>query len=95
MSSDSDPIMAAAKKPDTLFALVLDIFGRLQYKHAVLLFIVYIAISIDLFDDYVMNRFNGAILNGSLTGYGMIIKGVLLILAYLGIDMLVKLNIAL
>ena len=90
---DSVPIMAATKRPDTLMSLILDVLGRLQYKRAGLLFILYILFCVDTFDEFVTGRFSGACVDGGISGYGVIIKGSLLTLAYLFIDALIVLNI--
>lgn len=85
--------MAATKPPDTLMALMLDVLGRLQYKHAGLLFLIFIVVCIDLFDEHVTSKFSGAIMGGELTGYGLLIKGLLVTILYLSIDALIKLNV--
>lgn len=89
---DSTPIVAKPP-PDTLTAPLLDILGRLQYKHAALLFVIFIVLCIDIFDDHVISKFNGAISDGEPTGYGLIIKGTILVIAYLAIDALIKLSV--
>lgn len=90
--ADSVPISAATKRPDTMTGLIVDVLSRLQYKRAGLLFVLYILFCIDWFDDMVTTKFSGAFVEGSITGYGVIIKGILLSLAYLCIDALIALN---
>ncbi len=91
--TDSVPIMAATKRPDTMTSLIVDVLGRLQYKRAGLLFVLYILFCIDTFDDVITSRFSGAFVDGNISGYGVIIKGILLTLAYLCIDALITLNV--
>lgn len=90
--ADSAPLIGPTKRPDTMMSLMLDVLGRLQYKHAVFLFVLYILLCIDTFDENITSRFSGAFVDGSITGYGVIIKGILLVLCYLFIDMLTKLG---
>ncbi len=90
---DSNPI-SNGPAPDTLTAPILDVLGRLQYKHAALLFVIFIVLCIDIFDEHVMGKFNGAMSDGEPTGYGLIIKGTILVIAYLAVDALIKLGVA-
>lgn len=78
---------------DDFISIIMDILSKMNYKIAFFLFVFFIILMSDAFQDYVLIQFNGAMIEGSITSYGHVVQGVFLVIFYLIFDILVQCQI--
>lgn len=78
------------KKSDDFISIIMNTLSNIPYKMAFLLFLVFILIMSDIFHDYVLIQFDGAIIEGRVSSYGHIIQGIGLVLFYVIFDTLIQ-----
>ena len=86
--SDSDPIEVG--KSDELVTVFADAISNVKWKQWLLLFLVFILTSSDVFIKNALGNIPGAQLDGKPSNYGLILQGMFLVLAMIVIDMLVS-----
>lgn len=82
MNKDSEVITVSADKtPSDLSPVFVGMLGKIPFKQLVIVFIIYIFISSDVFIKRILNNVDGAVgYNNSPTTKGTVITGVLLVL---------------
>ena len=65
-------------------------YNKSNIKVCVLLFILFIILSTDVFTDQILSKFNGATSMGVSTSTGVIIQGIFLVIGYILIDLLCR-----
>ncbi len=95
MSDDSEPVTTAGNnKPTDLNPVLFGAFSAIPIKHMVLLFIIFILLSSDVFISRILGKLDDTVgYNGSVTTKGTIITGVLLIILFAVSDLLIKKNV--
>lgn len=94
MSDDADSdVLGGDLPPDSFSDIILHAAGGVQWKLFALMFLVYILIMCDIFDRKILGRFRGATVDGDVTTYGIAVKGLILVLACIIIDVALKTNI--
>lgn len=95
MSDDSEPVVATGNnKPTDLNPVVFGMFSAIPWKHMVLLFIMYILLSSDVFISRILSKVDDAVgYNGAVTTKGTIITGLLLVILFAVNDLLIKKNV--
>lgn len=78
------------KKGDDFISMAMDGLSAINIKMLVLLFLVYVFINSDVFIDNVLSRVKNTTKSGILTSKGVIMCGIVLILAHVLIDVLIK-----
>jgi len=61
-----------------------------KIKEGLLIFLLFIVLSTDVFIDQILNKFDGAVNSGYSTMYGTILQGIFLVIGYIIIDLLVN-----
>ena len=95
MSADSEVITVSEKnKPSTLDAVAGEVAKKIPFKLLLLIFILYIFLSSDVYVDRILSKLDGAVgFAGKTTTFGTIITGILLVVFVALSDMLIKKNI--
>jgi succinate dehydrogenase hydrophobic anchor subunit len=79
-----------ADKKSSLFDVVIDAVSGIQYKFFILMFIIFMIISTDVFASRVLGKFEGTIEGKNITSWGTMLQGTFLVLAciiiHAGID---------
>jgi len=89
-SMDSAPITRPKKdRPDDLGGIVKDMACSLNYKLIFLLFLFFLAVTSDVFMQF-LDKFDNAVDYNSPTNYGVMLQGTFLILFYVVADVLIK-----
>lgn len=78
------------KKGDDFISMAMDGLSAINIKMLILLFLVYIFINSDVFIDNVLSRIKNTTESGILTSKGVIVCGIVLILAHVLIDILIN-----
>lgn len=86
-TSDVDPI-EAAPKPSNFINSTVDAVGKIRIKFILLLFIMFVFISSDVFAERVLGNFGGAVDVRTPTNFGVIIQGIFLVLGYVILEIL-------
>lgn len=90
MPNDSDPIMFYRNAPDDFASIILDIATHVQYKFLVLMLVVFIILSSDVFINRVLSKFSGAIDHKSPTNWGTFLQGLFLVISMIIIDVFIR-----
>lgn len=85
---DSDPLMADC--PDDVGSILLDIFGRIQYKLFALMFVIFIIVSSDVFINRALTKFTGAVDQKCPTSWGTFLQGLFLVIACILVDTAIR-----
>ena len=95
MSSDAEVITVSEKNtPSTLDAVAGEAMKIISFKLLFFLFIIYILLSSDVFNEIILSNIDGAMgFGGKATTYGTIITGILLVLFVSISDVLIKKSI--
>lgn len=78
--------------PDDMTSLFLAVFGKIKFKIVLLLFLVFMYLNTSSFIESVLTRFSGAVDGRVPTEGGIVVQGVILVLAYVVIGLLVDTN---
>lgn len=78
------------KKSDDFISIIMNMLSNIPYKMAFLLFLVFILIMSDLFHDYILIQFDGAIVEGRITSYGHLVQDLGLVIFYIIFDALMQ-----
>lgn len=89
MEEDYDTI----DKKDNLWSVILSVGAKFDFKMMIILFILFIIITSDVFIDRILAKFNGAVNLNIPTAWGTVIQGVVLVLAYVLFDILVTYDV--
>lgn len=73
---------------EDLSDLISDFIGKIPLQMMILLYIIYILISSDIFYNRVLSRINGATTLTSITSYGVLVQGIFLVVAYMIFDII-------
>jgi len=89
---DSEKVTVSKRYCPSDFGQILqDMSSGIPVKQMIILFILYILISSDVFINRVMGRIEGAIsYTDTLSTYGTVLSGILLVLLFVVFDTLVK-----
>jgi hypothetical protein len=90
MPVDSDPILISRRAPDDLTAIILDISSHIQYKFLVLLLLIFIIASSDVFINRILANFKGAVDYKCPTSWGVVLQGIFIVLSMAIIDGLIR-----
>lgn len=89
--SDSEPLTKEDKhERDDLGKMCGDFFGRINFKVALILFMVGMLVFSDLFIDSILSNISGAEEAGNSTTKGTMIQLLILVILYLVADLLVQ-----
>lgn len=88
---DSEKIDFGEEKKfnDDFIGIIMNTLSSIPYKMAFLLFMIFVLIMSDIFHDYVLIQFDGAIVEGRIRSYGHVVQGVFLVLIYIIFDVLI------
>lgn len=86
---DSDPFLTD-DTTDDFTSIFNDAITAVPYKLLFLLFLLFIIITSDVFVNRVLSRFSGAVDYKQATNYGVVIQGIMLVLAFMLAAMLEK-----
>ena len=86
----SKGIIKKKVKHDELLNIFADLFGSINYKVAIFLFIIGIIIFSDTFIDSFLNHIPGSVYDDSPTTKGTVVQLVVLVFGYILIDLLVQ-----
>lgn len=86
---DTDCVDITDNKGGDFITIFTDIIARIPYKMAFLLFLIFMLIISDLFQEYWLIQFKGAVEDDHVTSYGHIIQGLSLALLYIIFDALI------
>ncbi len=89
MPLDSDPLLIT-RRPDDLAAIIMDIASHIQYKFLLLLLVVFIFLSSDVFINRILAGFHGAVDYKCPTSWGTFLQGLFLVLIMIIIDALIR-----
>jgi hypothetical protein len=89
---DADIIMNP-NKSKSLITSLMEAVGKIQFKFLILLFVMFVFISSDVFIDRILVSFDGATELHSTTNYGVVLQGLFLVLGYVMLEILVDQNI--
>lgn len=84
--ADSDKLGGDKGPPDTFNDIIISGLGSIRWRFFVLLFVVFILISTDVFENRVLSKISGATVDGVRTPWGTTITGLLLVLVCIIID---------
>lgn len=85
MEEDFDTI----DKKDNLWSIILSIGSKFDFKMMIILFLLFIIITSDVFVDRILSRFGGAVNLNIPTTWGTVLQGLLLVFSYVLFDILV------
>lgn len=90
--ADSEKVTVSKRYCPSDFGQILqDISSGIPVKQMIILFILYILVSSDVFINRVMGRVDGAIsYTDTLSTYGTVLSGLVLVLLYVLFDILIK-----
>lgn len=89
VDGDSDSIVSN----DDLWSLIVGGIAGVNFKMAILIFIIFILISSTTFITRILSEFGGAVNLKTPTTYGVILQGMFLCIAFLIIDSLSRMEI--
>lgn len=79
------------KKPDDFASAIVGLFSSFNLKFIIFLFIAFLFVSSDIFIEKILNKIDGTTISGrETTTKGTIIQGIVLILFFMGIDVVLK-----
>jgi hypothetical protein len=79
------------EKPRSLMEQCVDAFYSFEYKSYAFLFIIFILVTSDVFVNLMLKKINGATDSyGSVTPFGVVMQGLMLVLAHIIMHSLVK-----
>jgi hypothetical protein len=82
------------KKPSNNFiTLIVDAFSNIRFKLLIMIYIMFVFLSSDVFVDRVLSNFEGAVDIRSATNYGIMIQGMFLVLGYVVLEILIDQSI--
>lgn len=87
---DSDPIMISGKCPDDLTSVIMDIASNVQYKLFMLIFLMFIILSTDVFVNRILSKFKGATEVKVIQSWGVMIQGLFLLISMITLDAAIK-----
>ena len=93
---DSETItVAASKRPSDMNPIIGDILGSIPVKLLFFVYIIYILISTDVFNQRILLKFDGAVDEGTNlpTTWGHTIAGLFLVFLTASVDALIKAGI--
>lgn len=93
MPLDSDPLLVKSHSNDDLITIATDVFGGIQYKLFLLMFIAFLVVSSDMFVGRALARINGAVDMKTPTSYGTLLQGIAMIFAVLIMDALIRVGV--
>jgi hypothetical protein len=85
---DSD-IIQTKNTTGNFITILVESLGKIKYKFLTLLFIMFIFISSDVFNERVLSNFDGAVDIHTITNYGIILQGIFFILGYISLEILI------
>jgi hypothetical protein len=91
MSEDSKPIKVKGKKVDDFVGITANLVSSINYKHMIFIFIAFLILYSDVFIMRGLAKIPGAVSSGTqVTMHGAVISGIMLCIAYLIGDVLIK-----
>ncbi len=87
--SDSDPLIDGDEDSHSFVSVISDMFGAIQYKLFMFIFIIFLLISSDTFIGRILSNVNGAVDYRSPTSYGTFLQGLLLVLSCVVLQLLI------
>lgn len=90
MVHDSDPIRVGSREPDSMVGMFTDMITNIQWRHYMLLFIVLIFSSTDVFINRIMSKFPAAVDGRCLSSYGTLIQVFIVIMVMIVVDMFIS-----
>lgn len=81
------------REPSSFQSIFADVMTSLNWKVAIILFLIFIVLSSDLMMNKIFYNIPGAVKNSALTNRGVVIQGVLLVVFYMIIDGLVTADV--
>lgn len=91
--ADHDPLGGEKGAPDTFNDLIRSAAGSVNWRFFILLFVVFILMSTDVFEGKILTKFDGAVIDGARTMWGTTITGLFLVLACIIIDAGLKISV--
>lgn len=93
--ADSIPLVidseeSKKKEGPAFLMMLLRGICNVQYKSLLFLFIIFIFVTSDVFNSLLLSKIDGAILEGSVAPYGVVIQGALLVICYTIIQFLIE-----
>ena len=88
---DSDQIQK--KTSNNFIALVVDAFGKIQFKLLIFIFIMFVFLSSDVFVDRILSNFDGAVELHAVSNYGIMLQGIFMVLGYVVLQILIDQSI--
>jgi hypothetical protein len=73
-------------------SMIMDNIGKIPWKIAIILFILYIIINSDIFVNKVLSNITGTAVDGTITSKGIIVSGMILSIMYVLTDFLQKMD---
>ncbi len=71
-----------------LFELFEDLRKQFSLQVAILIFFIYLVINTDTFMEQVLYKFDGAVTANELTSKGIVINGIIIVMAYIAFQIL-------
>ena len=85
-NKDADTIGGEPERPDTFNDIIIKAGGSVNWRLWILMFIVFIILMTDSFEEHILSRFSGAVTDGGRTLVGHGITGLFLVLACIIMD---------
>ncbi len=89
MAKDSDPIIRR-NSPDDFTSILVDSISGIPFKFLGLMFVMFVFVSSDVFINRILGNFTGAVEYKSPTSTGVVIQGMMLVVAMIVIDALIR-----
>ena len=87
MTRDSELLV---EKPDSFNTILISIFSKANIKKYFVVFLIYIILHNDVFINKILSNVGGSVMNDTITSKGTVILGVLMVLAYILLDIVVS-----
>lgn len=91
--ADSESISSLKKSQGDFLSIMADAITNVQYKLFILMFLTFIGLSTDVFIDRVLARLSGAVEGHTPTAGGTVVQGILLVIACIIFDFLIRMEI--
>lgn len=88
MSADADELIIKKPLRDNFVEVVSDLVSGVKYKYYVLLFIIFLFLSSDIFVNRMLSRLDGAVEYKTPTSYGTGLQGMFLVMGGIIVDLL-------
>ena len=75
---------------DDMAGMTVSMFGRINFKQAIFIFLMGILIFSNIFIENVLSKFDGAESSGEATTKGTVLQLIVLVLGYLIVDLLIQ-----